>query len=201
VRAGQIRYWVNTVSREHVLVGAKGGFTQADHGRQTRLKKLAKGDLLVFYSPRTEFQGGDPLRAFTAIGRIADEEPYQVEMTPGFRPWRRRMRFLQGKEAPIEPLIETLDFIPDKKSWGFPFRRGLFEVGRADFLRIAKAMKATILDEAWHEAHPMPAAASLDERVSWHLAHAQACACRPIPETVLRELEHRGAEPPAPRRK
>jgi hypothetical protein len=52
----------------------------------TRLRHLGKGDLLVFYSPRTEFRGGEPLRAFTAIGRITDEEPFQVEMTPGFRP-------------------------------------------------------------------------------------------------------------------
>ena len=140
----RMRYWINTVSREHVLRGVKGGFTQADHGRQTRLKRLGKGDLLVFYSPRTEFQGGEPLRAFTAIGRIADEEPYQVEMTPKFHPWRRRMTFLRSAEAPIEPLIEGLEFLPDKKRWGFPFRRGLFEVGRADFLRIAKAMKAKV---------------------------------------------------------
>ena len=197
--AGQIRYWVNTVSREHVLIGAKGGFTQADHGRQTRLKHLGKGDLLVFYSPRTEFRGGEPLQAFTAIGRIADEEPFQVEMTPGFRPWRRRMRFLPSREAPIEPLIATLDFIKDKKRWGFPFRRGLFEVGREDFQRIAKAMKATTVDRSWHEAHPMPPAASLDDRVSWHLAHAQACACREIPETVLRELARKTPEAPARR--
>jgi hypothetical protein len=45
-----MRYWVNTVSRDHVRLGARGGFTQAGHGRSTRLSKLVKGDALVFYS-------------------------------------------------------------------------------------------------------------------------------------------------------
>ena len=42
--------------------------------------------------------------------------------------------------APIQPLIEHLDFITNKKSWGFPFRRGFFEIGESDFRRIAAAM-------------------------------------------------------------
>src|ERR1700730_600231 len=124
-----MRYWINTVSRSHVLIGREGGFTQADHGKQTRLKRLAKGDRIVFYSPRTEMQAGEPLQKFTAIGEVVDEAPYQVEMTPDFQPWRRRMKFLDADEAPIQPLIEQLEFISNKKSWGFPFRRGLFEIG------------------------------------------------------------------------
>jgi hypothetical protein len=135
-----MRYWINTISRSHVLIGREGGFTQADHGKQTRLKRLAKGDRIVFYSPRTEMQAGEPLQKFTAIGEVVDEVPYQVEMTPDFQPWRRQVRFLDADEAPIQPLIEQLEFISNKKSWGFPFRRGLFEIGEADFKAIARAM-------------------------------------------------------------
>lgn len=137
-----MRYWVNTISREHVQRGVAGGFTQADHGKNTRLKRLAKGDRIVFYSPRTEFGGGEPLQAFTAIGEIIDDEPYQAVMTPDFHPWRRRVAFSPCQEAPIEPLIERLTFIPNKTRWGFPFRRGLFEVSEADFALIARAMRA-----------------------------------------------------------
>ena len=53
----------------------------------------------------------------------------------------------------------------------------------------------------WHEKHPMPKNPSLDERVTWHLAHAAACACRAIPKTVLRELKIRGLKPPEQRRR
>jgi len=36
----------------------------------------------------------------------------------------------------------------------------------------------------WHEAHPMPPKATLEQRVGWHRAHALACACRPVPESI-----------------
>jgi hypothetical protein len=139
-----VRYWINTVSREHVRNGVAGGFTQADHGKDTRLRRLDRGDYIAFYSPRTELRGGDPLQAFTAVGRIADDAPYQAEITADFHPWRRRVDFLDASEAPIAPLIDQLDFIRDKQRWGFPFRRGLFEVDRADFERIATALGATL---------------------------------------------------------
>ncbi len=87
------RYWVNTVSRDHVQTAVAGGFTQADHGKNTRLKRLSKGDLLVFYSPKTQFKDGEPLQAFTALGEVTDTESYQVEMNPDFYPWRRKLTF------------------------------------------------------------------------------------------------------------
>lgn len=140
-----MRHWVNTISRSHVERGVAGGFTQADHGAATRLKRLQRGDRIVFYSPRTDFEAGVPLQAFTAVGTIADDEPYQVEMSPDFRPWRRAVTFVQGHEAPIAPLLADLTFIADKKRWGFPFRRGLFEIPAPDFARIAEAMGAMAL--------------------------------------------------------
>jgi EVE domain len=135
-----VAYWINTVSRDHVLVGMGGGFTQSNHGRATALRRLKQGDLIAFYSPRTSYPDGEPLRRFTALSRVVDDEPFQVEMSPDFHPWRRRVETLAGDEAPIEPLIDSLDFIVNKKQWGFPFRRGLFEIGQADFARIAEAM-------------------------------------------------------------
>ena len=138
-------YWVNTVSRDHVQAAVAGGFTQADHGKNPRLKRLSKGDWVVFYSPKTSFKDGEPLQAFTALGEITGTEPYQVEMTGDFRPWRRQMTFKQGDEAPIRPLLDDLEFIKDKEKWGFPFRRGLFEIDQADFERIANAMNVELL--------------------------------------------------------
>ena len=143
-----MQYWINTVSRAHVLTGVAGGFTQADHGRDTRLRQLHRGDWLVFYSPRTEFRGGEPLQAFTAIGQIADDAPFQVEMSPDFHPWRRAVAFAASREAPIQPLIPDLAFIEDKQRWGFPFRRGMFRIERADFARIAAAMGVALGEQA-----------------------------------------------------
>ena len=133
-----MRYWINTISLTHVQNGVAGEFTQADHGKDSRLKRLTKGDAIVFYSPRTEMRAGAPVQRFTAIGEVVDEVPYQIDVGP----WRRRVKFLPVAEAPIQPLIEQLDFIRNKKSWGFTFRRGFFEIGESDFKTIARAMSA-----------------------------------------------------------
>jgi len=137
-----VAYWINTVSRDHVRVGLQGGFTQANHGRAATLRRLRAGDLIAFYSPRATYPKGDPLHAFTAIGRVVDDAPYQAEMTPAFHPWRRRLEFLDADEAPIQSLLDELEFIPNRRQWGFVFRRGLFEIGQQDFQRIARAMHA-----------------------------------------------------------
>ena len=132
--------WINTVSRDHVQRGVAGGFTQANHGKPTGLKRMSEGDWIAFYSPKTDYPQGDPLQAFTAIGRVLDDQPYQVEMTPDFHPFRRKVEFLDCAETPIRPLIDQLDFIEDKKQWGFRFRFGLFEISEHDFEVIRAAM-------------------------------------------------------------
>lgn len=133
---------MNTVSRDHVLEGVEGGFTQAGHGKPSRLKRLSAGDSLVFYSPKTSLRGGTPVQAFTAIGRVADDELYQVQMSPDFQPWRRNVKFSRSIEAPVAPLIEELSFIKNKRRWGYVFRLGLFEIPCTDFDLINTAMTA-----------------------------------------------------------
>jgi predicted RNA-binding protein len=135
-----MRFWVNTISRDHVQVGVEGGFTQAGHGKASGLKRLQAGDWLVFYSPKTSLRNGDKLQALTAIGEVADDELYQVEMAPGFRPWRRNVRFADCVEVPIGPLIDDLTFIKHKRRWGYVFRFGLFEIPEPDFELIRRAM-------------------------------------------------------------
>ena len=133
-------YWINTVSREHVLRGVAGGFTQANHGSPTGLRRLTRDDRIAFYSPKTDYPEGAPLQAFTAIGRVTDDEPYQVEMTPDFHPFRRNVEFDESVEAPIRPLLDELGFIEDKKRWGYRFRFGLFQIDEHDFDVIRAAM-------------------------------------------------------------
>src|SRR6476660_1969811 len=117
-----MKSWVNTINRDHVQLAVEGGFTQAGHGRASGLKRLNAGDWLVFYSPKTSLEGGQRLQAFTAIGRVADDELYQVEMAPGFVPSRRNVNFVNCVETPIGPLIDSLNFIKDKNRWGYMFR-------------------------------------------------------------------------------
>jgi hypothetical protein len=104
------------------------------------LKCMNGGDWIVYYSPTAHFGGKDPCRSFTAIGQVTSDDPYQFSMSKDFIPWRRNVSFLQSHETLIEPLLEKLTFIKDKSKWGFPFRRGCFEISQVDFRLIAKAM-------------------------------------------------------------
>jgi len=75
------------------------------------LKRLKKGDMIVFYSPETSFNGGEELKSFTAAGYVIDETPYRAEMTPDFHPFRRNMKFIECRETSILPLkISKEDF-------------------------------------------------------------------------------------------
>lgn len=53
----------------------------------------------------------------------------------------------------------------------------------------------------WHETHRLGSGASMDKRIEWHLEHVQNCACRPIPDGVLRAMEKRGVPLPRPDRR
>ena len=55
------------------------------------------------------------------------------------------------------------------------------------------------MNREWHEAHPMPPDANLQQRIEWHIAHAAECGCRDVPETVKKALEERGQ--PLPKRR
>ncbi|GAY13963.1 EVE domain-containing protein [Mycobacterium sp. shizuoka-1] len=130
-------YWINTVSADHVQRGVAGGFTQANHGKPHMLRTMQRGDWIVFYSPKTALDHGEPLQAFTALGRIVDDEPYQDQ--PG-GPWRRAMEFLPSTATPIRPLLDQLGFIVDAKRWGYKFRFGVFRIEEPDFTLIRSAM-------------------------------------------------------------
>lgn len=52
------------------------------------------------------------------------------------------------------------------------------------------------LNKEWHLKHPMPANATLDERIAWHLEHHKNCKCRNMPESIRRALQQKGIKIP-----
>ena len=135
-----MKYWIAVISKDHAMKGVNGNFTQVNHGKEAPLKRMKKDDWLVIYSPRQSMEGSEKYQAFTAIGRVADDEVYSFQMTEDFIPFRRKISYLKSTETSILPLIEDLEFIPNKKSWGFPFRFGFFEITENDFNLIKSKM-------------------------------------------------------------
>jgi hypothetical protein len=135
------RAWVAVVSRAHVQRGVAGGFTQVCHGKRAPLERMRAGDWLVYYSPTTEFRGGEVLRAFTALGRIQSAHSYRLDTGDGFVPHRKHVAYLDGtRGAPIAPLLSRLHFVQQNRNWGMLARRGHFEIDAHDLQLIARAM-------------------------------------------------------------
>ena len=151
-----IRYWLGVVQREHALKGVALGIAQVNHGAKAPLARMGESDGFVYYSPKTSYPDGEPLKEFTAIGRIADTEVYQVTQGPTMRgpggdflPWRRRVDFdRDAVAAPIRPLLPVLEFSRENPNWGFQLRRGLIEISRHDFEVIRAQMKRPSADDA-----------------------------------------------------
>lgn len=140
------KYWLAVVQREHVLRGLEQGIVQTNHGVKSGIQRMKPGDGLVYYSPKTAYPEGDPLREFTAIGTIAEGEPWQ-QNEGDFTPWRRHVDYDKTATAtPIAPLLDTLELTRGNKNWGFIMRRGQIEISPDDFRVIAREMGSTSLE-------------------------------------------------------
>ena len=142
------RYWVVTASSDHAARGRTEGIVQACHGKVAPLRRMKPGDGVVIYSPQTAMRGGQPVQAFTAVGRVRDELPYVFDMGGGFTPWRRDVDWFAAEPAPIQPLLPLLSFTAGRQNWGYVLRFGLFEVPAADMELIGRAMRAAEIGAA-----------------------------------------------------
>jgi hypothetical protein len=137
------RFWIAVASADHARKGRAAGFMQVNHGKAGPLRRLKADDGIVYYSPVTQMGGKDRLQSFTTLGYVRDDRVYQVEMAPGFTPFRRDVAYLPAQSASIQPLLDILEFTQGKSSWGYSFRFGLLEISPDDFLTIASAMGVT----------------------------------------------------------
>lgn len=138
------RAWLGVVSAEHAQRGVEGGFIQLNHGKRPGVARLREGDGFAIYSPTDRYREKTPLRAFTALGIVADAEPYLAEpMDMGthgtVRPWRRRVEFFSVDPVPVRDLDLLLTQAPN---WGYQLRRGLVSLPVEDFETLRAAMVA-----------------------------------------------------------
>ena len=136
----QRRCWLGVVSKEHVLRGVADGFAQVCHGKKAQLQRMQAGDAFIYYSPGTTM-GSSDLRAFTAVGTIADSEVFQFTMSPDFKPFRRRVNYEKAaRDVVLDAALKASLELCSKPSWGFALRRGLLELSSVDFEKIRSRM-------------------------------------------------------------
>jgi len=137
------KYWIIVASKDHVKNGIAEGIAQACHGKTSPLRRMKKGDYILYYSGKMILGKDEKCQEFTAIGQVKDDEVYQFQMTPDFCPSRRNIEFFSHQDLSILPLINDLGFIQNKKSWGYPFRFGILEINEKDFQLISSKMLIT----------------------------------------------------------
>lgn len=137
------KYWIIVASKDHVKNGIAEGIAQACHGKTSPLRRMKKGDYILYYSGKMVLGKDEKCQEFTAIGQVKDDEVYQFQMTPDFCPSRRNIEFFSHQDLSILPLINDLGFIQNKKSWGYPFRFGILEINESDFQLISSKMLIT----------------------------------------------------------
>ena len=128
-----MKYWLGVVSKDHVLKGVDGQFAQVCHGKEGPLKRLKKGDWLVYYSPKQSMSGAGGLQELTAIGEVRDDCVFQYEMNEDFKPFRRMIDYVaNAKPLRIDAVKSKLD-LTAAPNWGYQLRLGLLELSEADF--------------------------------------------------------------------
>ena len=134
--------WMGVVCAEHARAGRDGGFAQLGHGKHAAVKSLKRGDWIVYYSPREGIGDGDVVQSFTTIGRVTSDEPYQIEQSAGFAPFRVDVDYASNaKPAPIKPLLDRLELTRERgANWGIVMRGSKRRVSEHDMPVIAKAM-------------------------------------------------------------
>lgn len=132
------KYWIGVASEDHVKHGVMGGFCQLCHGKSSPLKKMKQGDWIIYYSPKESLSTKEPCQKFTAIGEIINSTVYQVEMYPGFKPYRLNVKFLDS----ITPVpLHLVSKLPLWQEYRSRLRFGHFEIPKELFVIISDLMK------------------------------------------------------------
>ena len=100
------KYWIGTVSQEHVLRGVSGGFCQVCHGKAAPPNRMKRGDWLLYYSPKIRMDDAEKLQAFTAFGQVTDDTAYPFQMSETFIPFRRNVEYAETRRnCPIDIVL------------------------------------------------------------------------------------------------
>ena len=141
------KYWIGTVSQEHVLRGVSGGFCQVCHGKAAPPNRMKRGDWLLYYSPKIRMDDAEKLQAFTAFGQITDDTAYPFQMSETFIPFRRNVEYAETRRnCPID-IIRTH---PEWKKYATMLRYGHFEISR-DFFDFVRTYMQLPPDTVWQQ--------------------------------------------------
>eukprot|EP01080_Neovahlkampfia_damariscottae_P002413 gene2413-2877_t len=140
------KFWLIVASKDHVKVGTEKGFAQACHGKKTWISKPKKGDKVVFYSSKNQFENTskeNKLMSFTALGTFNSDELTTSKISERTF-FRRTVDFEKStKDVSIKSILDQLEFIKNKDKWGIEVRNGMRQIPKNDYSLIESLMLST----------------------------------------------------------
>ncbi len=137
--------WIAVASADHARRGrdaAGSGFMQVCHGKPGPIRRVRPGDRIAYYAPALTMGSKDKCQSFVSIGIVQAGQAYEFDLGDGFVPWRRNVAYVPAREASILPMLDALEFVEDRRRWGYKFRFGLFDISHHDMRLISDAMAA-----------------------------------------------------------
>ena len=136
-----LKHWIAVVSRDHAQIAARSGFLQVNHGKSAPLDRTSAGDEVFIYCPRSGMRAGEVLKRVEFRCVIENDTVYQVEQAPGFKPFRKDVRFdTEFQGIPIGD-VQGMELTANPH-WGMLARRGFFEIGAHDAALLRASRKA-----------------------------------------------------------
>ncbi|WP_158071033.1 EVE domain-containing protein [Lactiplantibacillus plantarum] len=137
-----MKYWIGVVPKEYVELAVKENFCQVCNGKRFFISKMNLNDRLIYYSPKINMTTTNKYQKFIAVGTIASKLEYQVEMYPGFTPFRKKMSF---ETIQREVSLSELKDNPEWLKYRANLRFGHFKISKSLFLTIYKKMMSNEL--------------------------------------------------------
>ena len=136
-----LKHWIAVVSRDHAQIAARSGFLQVNHGKAAPLRRTSTGDEVFIYCPRSGMRAGEVLKRVEFRCVIENDTVYQGEQAPGFKPFRKDVRFDTGFQGISIGDVQGMELTANPH-WGMLARRGFFEISPHDAALLRASRKA-----------------------------------------------------------
>jgi predicted RNA-binding protein len=139
------KHWVFPITLDNLSLCIKHGLIGMSGNNKLRVKNIYKDDLIVFYVSKEHYNTNvNPTKEFHSVAQCKG-----MPFIDNKKIWNGNLIFetrlpikvINQKKCKIEPLIDKLSFIKNKKNWGSAFFSGARQIPPEDFFVIMKAMK------------------------------------------------------------
>lgn len=143
-----MKYWLIVMTRDNFHISLEHNLIGLPESVESIASKVTPGDKVIFYLSRESVKKRmhSFVGQFVAVGQIkstVSRSNKKIWNPIGDKifPIRCEVDIEVGKHAvDAKPLVNSLDFIANKKRWGLSFFRAIREIGQRDYEEISNKL-------------------------------------------------------------